>query len=428
MSSVTSSSSVPQPFTASTSMASPTASSPTTTVTTAQASTASPTQQSVTSSVSSPHFPTPSVGAPPHPFLPHHAAVASAAFPGSSVRSTSINTAPLQPRLPSASSERQIAEARAAVVASIGNMFDREVQPRAAMLHTNEAAIRQQQADLERATAALRAENEKLRKVAADAARKIKEVGDVQNFAEVMEREFMVLEETMRLVREGSSDGSERSWTGSERSWSGGGSRSRSRSRSASRAASEPGDVRDAEGDVAMGDGYVGGRGGEEVLGKGKGKEMDTTVERMDTESSQPAPTQEKPLPAAAESARNELSTDAHEESVDKGKGQDEDSAIDPMAVEASHLVPAEENVSSRVPVTASTELSADSSGNLDKGKPKEEDITLDSMDVEKSHPAPAQESHPHSVPATTSAESLEDKVDEMQAVKTDTHDSVNQE
>ena len=38
--------------------------------------------------------------------------------------------------------------------------------------------------------------------------RKIKELGNVQNWAEVLERDFLVLEETMRLVREGSgSDG-----------------------------------------------------------------------------------------------------------------------------------------------------------------------------------------------------------------------------
>lgn len=54
-----------------------------------------------------------------------------------------------------------------------------------------------------RATAALRAENEKLEKLASGAARDIKMIGSVQNWAEVLERDFVVLEETVRLVRDG---------------------------------------------------------------------------------------------------------------------------------------------------------------------------------------------------------------------------------
>jgi len=53
---------------------------------------------------------------------------------------------------------------------------------------------------LQDSTRALAKETDKLKKIADDAARKLKEVGNVQNWAEVMEREFLILEETVRLA------------------------------------------------------------------------------------------------------------------------------------------------------------------------------------------------------------------------------------
>jgi hypothetical protein len=78
-----------------------------------------------------------------------------------------------------------------------------------------------------RATEALRKENDKLGKLAATHAKKVKEIGNVQNWAEMLEREFVILEETLRVVRGGGdddeSDGydSEGSWSGSEGEGSG---------------------------------------------------------------------------------------------------------------------------------------------------------------------------------------------------------------
>ncbi|KAK1706524.1 hypothetical protein BDP67DRAFT_383926, partial [Colletotrichum lupini] len=106
--------------------------------------------------------------------------------------------------LPSPDQQHHISEARAAVVASIGNMLDGELQTRARMLHANAAALDKQERDVVRATEALRKENDKLAKFSGDAARRVKELGNVQNWAEVLERDFLVLEETLRLVREGS--------------------------------------------------------------------------------------------------------------------------------------------------------------------------------------------------------------------------------
>jgi hypothetical protein len=127
----------------------------------------------------------------------------------------------LNATLPTANTTRQIAEARTALVASIGNMLDRELQGRAAMLHANATAIAKQEREVQRSTEALRRENDKLAKVATDAAKQVKELGNVQNWAEVLERDFLVLQETLRLVREGSEDSGSWSGTGSQRSWGG---------------------------------------------------------------------------------------------------------------------------------------------------------------------------------------------------------------
>ena len=53
---------------------------------------------------------------------------------------------------------------------------------------------------MQRATDGLRRENVKLAREADAAARKLKELGNVQNWAEVLERDFLVLEETVRLA------------------------------------------------------------------------------------------------------------------------------------------------------------------------------------------------------------------------------------
>ncbi|KAI5928113.1 hypothetical protein F4810DRAFT_179550 [Camillea tinctor] len=130
----------------------------------------------------------------------------------------------------SASTQLHVSEARAALVASVSNMLDSELQSRAGLLHANAAALGKQERDVERATDGLRRENDKLARVARDAGRKIKELGNVQNWAEVLERDFLVLEETMRIVRGDDDDDDEEdvcsvcsggcfcSWSGSERS------------------------------------------------------------------------------------------------------------------------------------------------------------------------------------------------------------------
>lgn len=82
-------------------------------------------------------------------------------------------------------------------------MLDSELQSRAGILHENAAALEKQERDVMRATEGLRKETQKLKAEADKAARKVKELGNVQNWAEVLERGFLVLEETVRLANGG---------------------------------------------------------------------------------------------------------------------------------------------------------------------------------------------------------------------------------
>lgn len=103
-------------------------------------------------------------------------------------------------------SARDQAEARAAVLASLqsaGSAYDSKLQSRAADLHDNAAAISKQEQELQRQTVAMAKENDKWQKEATKATRGINEIGDVQNWAEMIERDLLVVEETLRLAEHG---------------------------------------------------------------------------------------------------------------------------------------------------------------------------------------------------------------------------------
>ncbi|KAF5576251.1 hypothetical protein FPANT_11017 [Fusarium pseudoanthophilum] len=141
-----------------------------------------------------PTSPPPTIASPSVAHAHAHAQIPSAA------QQTSPPPPQLQSTLPSAETQRHVAEARRAVVATLENMMDSELQWRASMLHSNAAALSKQAQDVQRATEGLRRENFKLAREADAAARRLKELGNVQNWAEVLERDFLVLEETVRLA------------------------------------------------------------------------------------------------------------------------------------------------------------------------------------------------------------------------------------
>ncbi|OJJ81510.1 uncharacterized protein ASPGLDRAFT_27897 [Aspergillus glaucus CBS 516.65] len=100
---------------------------------------------------------------------------------------------------------RRTTEAKTAFTASlssIGNNHDAPLRARASLLHANATALSKQETDVARATEDLGRSNGELEGAADKAREGLKEIGDVQNWAEVIERELLVLEEVVRGVEE----------------------------------------------------------------------------------------------------------------------------------------------------------------------------------------------------------------------------------
>jgi tellurite resistance protein len=119
-------------------------------------------------------------------------------------------------------SARRTAEARAAVtasLASVGGSVNNEMRQRAADLHANSNAIEKQEKELAKQTAALAKQSAQWQKLADTSTKKLNEIGDIQNWAEMIERDLLVLEETLRLVEDKAAPGSasgtnNNGWTG----------------------------------------------------------------------------------------------------------------------------------------------------------------------------------------------------------------------
>ena len=98
---------------------------------------------------------------------------------------------------------RRQSEARQAVVATldtIGTSLTQESQLRAKDLHANSAAITKQQKDLEKQTAKLTKQTAQWDKALTKSTKQLNEIGDLQNWAEVLERDLLVLERTVELA------------------------------------------------------------------------------------------------------------------------------------------------------------------------------------------------------------------------------------
>lgn len=101
--------------------------------------------------------------------------------------------------------DQRTAEARTAFTASlssVGSSLDADLRSRAAILHSNSAALAKQEADLAKETAALAKQTAQWQKMADNSQGKLKEIGDVQNWAEMIERDLLVIEETLRVVED----------------------------------------------------------------------------------------------------------------------------------------------------------------------------------------------------------------------------------
>lgn len=97
---------------------------------------------------------------------------------------------------------QRTAEARAAFTAhltSIGNSHISPLEARVSDINKNSIAISKQEDDVDKQTKKLADESKKHQKVVDDAAGKLKELGDIQNWAEVLERDMLVIEKALQM-------------------------------------------------------------------------------------------------------------------------------------------------------------------------------------------------------------------------------------
>nr|POE46908.1 hypothetical protein CFP56_00240 [Quercus suber] len=123
-----------------------------------------------------------------------------------STASSSANTSTPPTTNSSFAPSTAAADSRAAILASLsatGNSFSTAHQHLAADLHANAAALAQQERTLKSSTTGLVKDRANLQREADRAAKGLKQVGDVQNWAEMLERDFLVLEDVLRQVEGG---------------------------------------------------------------------------------------------------------------------------------------------------------------------------------------------------------------------------------
>ncbi|KAL8827616.1 MAG: hypothetical protein Q9191_003079 [Dirinaria sp. TL-2023a] len=104
--------------------------------------------------------------------------------------------------------EQQTSEARHAFLTALSSTAQSSLAPlqsRASDIHNASQRIDAQQQSLETTTNKVAKEEKQYEKVAEDAGAKLKELGDVQNWAEMLERDLLVLEDMMDTV-EGEED------------------------------------------------------------------------------------------------------------------------------------------------------------------------------------------------------------------------------
>ncbi|OOQ90154.1 hypothetical protein PEBR_05336 [Penicillium brasilianum] len=164
---------------------------------------------------------------------------------------------PDQPPTQSTQEDHQKQEALAAFTAtlhSVGTNLETPLRDRAATIAASDVALRRQEAELAEHTARLARQNAQWAGWADETREGLKEIGDVQNWAEMIERDLLVLEEMM--------DGVERRDDEEEGDADGEGEGGREARR-----------IREEDGETRNGDVLVN-ENGNENGSKGKGKEV----------------------------------------------------------------------------------------------------------------------------------------------------------
>jgi len=91
---------------------------------------------------------------------------------------------------------------------SLGSAVDRELRDRITTIHGNASALDNQSKTLRNKTNQLAKTTKQWGGMADSARGKLKEVGDIQNWAEMIEHDLLLIEETLRIVDEDDLDGS----------------------------------------------------------------------------------------------------------------------------------------------------------------------------------------------------------------------------
>ncbi|EGX48084.1 hypothetical protein AOL_s00081g140 [Orbilia oligospora ATCC 24927] len=84
----------------------------------------------------------------------------------------------------------------------LGESLDMDLRDRISNIHSNANALETQSKQLKSRTQAMNKTSRQWSALAENGRGRLKEIGDVQNWAEMIERDLLVLEETLRIVND----------------------------------------------------------------------------------------------------------------------------------------------------------------------------------------------------------------------------------
>jgi len=87
-------------------------------------------------------------------------------------------------------------------IQTLGDTLDVDLKDRISNIHTNAQSLDSQSKQLKSRTQQLSKTSRQWSSLAEGARGRLKEVGDVQNWAEMIERDLLILEETLRIVND----------------------------------------------------------------------------------------------------------------------------------------------------------------------------------------------------------------------------------
>lgn len=124
----------------------------------------------------------------------------------SSLQTTITSTSPPDQSLDEDQRQKEALAAFTATLHSVGTNLEAPLRERATIINSNALSLERQEAELAGQSAKLAKQNEGWERMADETRAELKEIGDVQNWAEVIERDLLVLESMMDEVEGVGSD------------------------------------------------------------------------------------------------------------------------------------------------------------------------------------------------------------------------------